>query len=106
RHGIFKAPILQKGTNAMWFANKHDKGVIFPEHFKPFPLVTIALLLTVIENCIDEWGTGIRADIPFTINEYRPTFEAHLKDLKEFDRRTKEYKILDKICSKMYNDRR
>ncbi|KAH7910152.1 hypothetical protein BJ138DRAFT_1114361 [Hygrophoropsis aurantiaca] len=106
RHGIFKAPIFQKATDIMWFANKHNEGVTFPQHFKPFPIVTLALLLTVIENCIDEWATGIRTDIPFTINEYRPSFEAHLKDLKEFDQHTKEFKLLDKICLKLYNNGR
>ncbi|KAH7918951.1 hypothetical protein BV22DRAFT_1023796 [Leucogyrophana mollusca] len=108
RHGIFKAPILQKATNVMWFANKHDEGVTFPEHFKPFPMVTIALLLTAVHatNCIDKWATGIRTDIPFTINEYKSVFEAHIKTLKEFDEHTKEHKLFTKICSRLYNNGR
>ncbi|KIK13354.1 hypothetical protein PISMIDRAFT_36635, partial [Pisolithus microcarpus 441] len=42
----FKAPLIQKIINTMWFANKHDEGIMFPEHFKPFPYPTLALVLT------------------------------------------------------------
>ncbi|KIN95290.1 hypothetical protein M404DRAFT_166116, partial [Pisolithus tinctorius Marx 270] len=58
RRGFLKVPLIQKIINMMWFANKHDEGVKFPEHFKPFPYPVLALILTAIECCIDEWATG------------------------------------------------
>ncbi|KAI6042678.1 hypothetical protein EDC04DRAFT_2563907, partial [Pisolithus marmoratus] len=58
QQGFLKAPLIQKIINTMWFANKHDKGIMFPKHFKPFPYPTLVLVLTAIECCIDEWVTG------------------------------------------------
>ncbi|KAI6028041.1 hypothetical protein BKA83DRAFT_48133, partial [Pisolithus microcarpus] len=49
------APIIQKIINMMWFANKHNDGVLFHNHFKPFPYLALALVLAAIECCIDEW---------------------------------------------------
>ncbi|KAI5980544.1 hypothetical protein EDD15DRAFT_2121324, partial [Pisolithus albus] len=94
RRGFLKAPLIQKIINTMWFANKHDEGVMFPEHFKPFPYPTLALVLTAIECCIDEWATGKRGDIPFTTQEYRPVYEAYLKCLQDFDYATKDVGVL------------
>jgi len=48
RHGFLKVPIIQKVINAMWFANKNDKGIKHHAHFKPFPLPALALVLTAV----------------------------------------------------------
>ncbi|KAI5994418.1 hypothetical protein EDD15DRAFT_2112111, partial [Pisolithus albus] len=70
RRGFLKAPLIQKIVNTMWFTNKHDDGVVYHEYFRPFPYPALALVLTAIECCVDEWVTGTRTDIPFTIQEY------------------------------------
>ncbi|KAI6026904.1 hypothetical protein BKA83DRAFT_109251 [Pisolithus microcarpus] len=102
RCGFLKAPLIQKIVNMMWFANKHDDGVMFPNHFKPFPHPALALVLTGIECCIDEWATGTRMDVAFTIQEYRGMFESHLNCLREFEEATKQYGVLSGICNKIY----
>ena len=56
-----------------------------------------------MECGIDEWGTGVKIDIPFTAANYRPVFDAHLKCLHEFQEATKKHRLLDKICTKLYN---
>ncbi|KAJ7363069.1 hypothetical protein DFH08DRAFT_842006 [Mycena albidolilacea] len=66
KKGLYKAPILQRGANAMWFANRRDEGPSHPEYFSPFPYQGLAAILTATENTIDEWLTGIRTDVPFT----------------------------------------
>ena len=48
RKGLFHNKNIQKVINAMWFANKNDDGITYPEYFKPMPDVTIALVLTVV----------------------------------------------------------
>ncbi|KIK25328.1 hypothetical protein PISMIDRAFT_76682, partial [Pisolithus microcarpus 441] len=58
-HGFLKAPLIQKIVNMMWFTNKDDDSIAFPEHFKLFPHPALALVLTAIECCIDEWATGV-----------------------------------------------
>ncbi|KAI6024873.1 hypothetical protein BKA83DRAFT_4051981 [Pisolithus microcarpus] len=99
---ICVAPLIQKIVNTMWFANKHDDGVMFHKHYKPFPYPALALVLTAIECCIDEWMTGTRTDIPFTIQEYRGTYESHLKCLHAFEDATKDYDVLPAICTRLY----
>ena len=56
-----------------------------------------------MECGIDEWGTGIKTEVPFTAMDYRPMFDAHLKCLREFREATKKHELLDKICLKLYN---
>ncbi|KAI6016278.1 hypothetical protein PISMIDRAFT_77965, partial [Pisolithus microcarpus 441] len=102
RRGFLKAPIIQKIVNTMWFANKHDDGVQFHNHFKPFPYPVLALVLAGIECCIDEWMTGTRTDILFTIQEYRSTYESHLNCLQAFEDATKTYNVLPGICTRLY----
>ncbi|KAI6017028.1 hypothetical protein EDC04DRAFT_2539615, partial [Pisolithus marmoratus] len=45
---FLKVPLIQKIINTMWFANKHDEGIMFPKHFKPFPYPTLMLVLTAV----------------------------------------------------------
>jgi hypothetical protein len=121
RKDLFRNKNIQKVINAMWFVNKQDDGVIYPEYFKPLPDVTIALvfngvrpffyclyhnlllMLLKMECGVDEWGTGIKTDVMFTTMEYRTMFDAHLKCLRNFQEATKKYELLDKICTKLYN---
>jgi hypothetical protein len=48
RKGLYKAQIIQKVVNTMWFANKRDEGVVFSEWFNPITPVTLALVLTAV----------------------------------------------------------
>ncbi|KAK6971928.1 hypothetical protein R3P38DRAFT_2586128, partial [Favolaschia claudopus] len=103
RKGMYKSTAIQKLTNAVFFANRRDEGPTFPEYFNPFPKPAMALILTALHNSIDEWNTGIRADTPFTANEYRDVYEKHLKALNKFDSHTAKYAILPSIQARLYN---
>ncbi|KAJ6564236.1 hypothetical protein B0H19DRAFT_941479 [Mycena capillaripes] len=103
RKGIYRAALIQKSINIMWFANSRDEGVSFPEFFNPITKPGLALVLTAAENLIDECLTGIRNNIPFTANEYRSVCDSHLKALEEFDEQTQPYKILDNILIRLHN---
>ncbi|KAI6013856.1 hypothetical protein EDC04DRAFT_2904439 [Pisolithus marmoratus] len=105
QHRFLKAMLIQKIMNMMWFVNKHDNGIIFPNHFKPFPYPALALVLTAVECCIDEWMTGTWMDIAFTIQEYCNVFDSHLNCLQAFKEATKEVGVLPRICNRMYEVR-
>ncbi|KAI6010161.1 hypothetical protein EDC04DRAFT_2610307 [Pisolithus marmoratus] len=60
---FLKAPLIQKIMNMMWFANKHDDSITFPNHFKPFPYLALALVLTAIHGLPSLSGEGIDVDI-------------------------------------------
>ncbi|KAJ7690981.1 hypothetical protein B0H17DRAFT_1063845 [Mycena rosella] len=103
RKGIYRHPIFQKAVNAMWFANRRDEGPSFPEDFSPFPKEGLAIVLTAIENSIDEWATGIRTDLPFTTTDYRSVYESHIQALQKFEDQTQPHKILDNILVRLHN---
>ncbi|KAI6097093.1 hypothetical protein F5141DRAFT_1011595 [Pisolithus sp. B1] len=105
QRGFLKAPLIQKVINTMWFANKHDDGVLSHKHFKPFPYPALALVLAAIKCCIDEWMMGTWMDILFTIQEYHSTYKSHLKCLQAFEDATKTYNVLPAICSRLYEVR-
>ena len=48
RQGLYKHRIIQKAVNVLFYANKKDKGVLFPQYFRPFPLPGLGLILTVV----------------------------------------------------------
>jgi hypothetical protein len=67
-------------------------------------LCNIMLLMSLQMECgIDEWGTGVKTDVPFTAVDYCPIFDSHFKCLQKFQAATKKYELLDKICTRLYN---
>ncbi|KAG1788033.1 uncharacterized protein HD556DRAFT_1312314 [Suillus plorans] len=97
KKGIYKTELLQLGINIMWFTNRHDEGVIHHKYFNPMPVEVIALVLTTIECCIDEWLQGLKEDIKFMSATYGTVYHGHFCLLQRFDERTAPYKLLDKI---------
>ncbi|KAG1801495.1 uncharacterized protein HD556DRAFT_1438520 [Suillus plorans] len=97
KSGIYKTELLQQGINGMWFLNRSDEGVIYHKYFDPIPIKTIALVLTAIECCVDEWSQGIKEDIKFTSASYGAVYNHHFSSLQHFDERTAPYKLLSKI---------
>ncbi|KAH9970472.1 hypothetical protein BJV74DRAFT_867052 [Russula compacta] len=75
-------PIIQQAINAIWFDNRRCEGVMFPHEFCPMPYEATALVLTVIECCLDEWSGGPWIEAPFTSEHYKETYVEHLTALK------------------------
>ncbi|KAJ6607120.1 hypothetical protein B0H10DRAFT_2073189 [Mycena sp. CBHHK59/15] len=102
--GLYKAKIIQKSVNQMWFNNRRDEGATHPELFGPvFPKPAFALVLTAIECSIDEWATGVKTDVPFTAADYRSVYQEHLKCLDEFEKHTAPRDILGNILTRTHN---
>lgn len=103
KSGIYKTELLQQGINGMWFLNRSDEGVIYHKYFDPIPIKTIALMLTAIECCVDEWSQGIKEDIKFTSAGYGAIYNHHFSSLQRFDERTAPYTLLSKICINLHD---
>ncbi|KAF8193587.1 hypothetical protein K438DRAFT_1828910 [Mycena galopus ATCC 62051] len=104
RKGLYKAGIIQKTTNLMWFGNRRAEGAMNPEMFGPaLPKPTLALVLTAIECGIDEWATGIKTDVPFTSADYRTTYTDHIASLTAFEKRSAPRDILGNILTRLHN---
>ena len=126
RKGIYSNPIIQKAVNKLWFNNKRDEGVIYQDYFNPISIPSIALILTAvgffiffssdklsiyflhrsqIECNIDEWATGIKTDITFYAEEYRPIYDSHVVSLSEFGvySKSRNLDLLGRLQRKLYN---
>ncbi|KIM50687.1 hypothetical protein SCLCIDRAFT_144848, partial [Scleroderma citrinum Foug A] len=108
RQGLYKHHIIQKAVDILFYANKKDKGVLFPEYFSPFPLPGLGLILTVvfichfsIKACLDEWANGVRVDMTFTQPAYEDIYKRHINHLKWFNTQTKEIQILSKLLKQL-----
>ncbi|KAG1730813.1 uncharacterized protein EDB91DRAFT_1085285 [Suillus paluster] len=101
--GLYGSKIIQKAVNTMWFCDKKDEGVLYPEFYKPFPEVGLTLLLTAIESCIDEWSTGAQSNKMFTVDEYQGVLDEHLNNLTDFDEHTKAQGLLPKLLSHLHD---
>jgi hypothetical protein len=95
------------------------KKNVHEENFNPLSIEAVALVLSAvrgfpeyfqhpltyclqIECCIDEWISGIRADIPFSTALYKDVYEDHIRCLERFDKVTSQI-ILPNILVKLYN---
>ncbi|KAF7341054.1 hypothetical protein MSAN_02091400 [Mycena sanguinolenta] len=103
KSGLYKHPIFQCAVNAMWFMNQKDEGPRHPELFSPLPIRALALVLTAVENNIDERLTGIRTDVTFTTNDYHAVYEGHVKSLEQFEAHTMKYKLMEKILKRLHS---
>ncbi|KIJ11287.1 hypothetical protein PAXINDRAFT_84697 [Paxillus involutus ATCC 200175] len=84
-----------------FYKDKRDKGVQYPQYFEPFPEAGMALILTVIEACIDEWSSGEQCDILFNEPIYKPIYQLHLSQLRKFREYTKDHAILPKLLKRL-----
>jgi hypothetical protein len=78
----YRHPIIQKVVNITWFQHTDDIGIIFHEYFAPMPFEAIALVLTVIECCIDEWSTGTYNESTWKEERYKTKHLWHLNTLR------------------------
>ncbi|KAG2108840.1 hypothetical protein BD769DRAFT_1392651 [Suillus cothurnatus] len=67
------------------------------------PIEVIALTLTAIECCIDEWLQGIKEDIKFTAATYGSVYQTHLSSLQHFNECTAPYKLLTRIRENLHD---
>ncbi|KZP22922.1 hypothetical protein FIBSPDRAFT_738198, partial [Athelia psychrophila] len=104
--GLYKSKIIQSSVNQVWFRNKKDEGVKYPEFYRPIPEVGLALILTAIECCIDEWASGTRDAIEFSADEYESKYHAHVSNLDRFEEHTKAYNILPKLLMDLHDNGR
>jgi hypothetical protein len=88
----YRHPIIQKVINVTWFNNRDDVGIVFHEYFTPIPFEVIALVLTVIECCIDEWSTGTRKESMWKEEDYKTKYLSHLDLLRDITSRGPDQK--------------
>lgn len=105
----YRHPVIQKVVNVIWFNDPSSDGIVFHSIFNPVPYEAIALVLAVIECCIDEWSKGSWAEIPFTHEDYKEVYRRHLDALKGLTSqglRSRHCDPLHKLRQDIYNEGR
>ncbi|KAH9963485.1 hypothetical protein BGW80DRAFT_1179878 [Lactifluus volemus] len=105
RTGYLLTPAISDIVNKMWFEDKEDDGIVFSKCFTSdgggIPPQTIALVCTVIENCLDEYQGGAFSEIPFTRSMYRARYEARLEYFEDFSKKTRQASIIPRLCQRI-----
>ncbi|KAN0116036.1 hypothetical protein V8E52_006342 [Russula decolorans] len=97
RHSPYSHPVIQEAINVTLFRSKDDVGVVFHEHFSPMPIPIIALMLTVVQCCIDEWSDGQRKDSNWDEDKLQAVYASHVSSLFNFQAQGLE-KNIDVLC--------
>ena len=107
----------------MWFKNKRDEGIVYPDLFNPISVHSIALILTAVSNSIhdfhvsnnlstlqiecniDEWISSTKMEVTFWADDYRTTYESHVSSLTAFSEysNSKGLDLLGLLQRKLYN---
>ncbi|KAJ7181204.1 hypothetical protein C8R46DRAFT_1028529 [Mycena filopes] len=101
RTGYAKNPIIMEGIRVTWFKNKSGRGVLFVDSFSPISLVTLAIIFTAIEFCIDEYSTGRYQQAVFDEAQNKDRFDVHLKDLTDWA--ALKPSVTDVVRQRMHN---
>ncbi|KAH9852901.1 hypothetical protein C2E23DRAFT_729674, partial [Lenzites betulinus] len=68
-----------------WFADAGAPGVKYAAQFSPIREVTLALIFTTIEYCLDQWMSGhYDKNLTFSEKVYRAKYEQHLLHIREW----------------------
>ncbi|KAJ6545614.1 hypothetical protein B0H19DRAFT_1238375 [Mycena capillaripes] len=84
RKGYAKNPIIINAIRTNWFKNKSGRGVLYVDYFSPISLVTLALIFTAIEFCIEEYSTGRHQQGIFDEAHNKDRYDVHFQDLTDW----------------------
>ncbi|KAJ6618488.1 hypothetical protein B0H10DRAFT_2217620 [Mycena sp. CBHHK59/15] len=84
RTGYAKYDIIIDAMKNNWFKSKTSRGVIYAAFFSPISLVTLVLIFTAIEFCIEEWSTGRHRQAIFDEANNKARYNVHVQDLKDW----------------------
>ncbi|KAI9070348.1 hypothetical protein FKP32DRAFT_1537497, partial [Trametes sanguinea] len=85
RQGFARNPIIMGVIKEHWFTSADAPGVKYPAQFSPLREVTLALLFTTIEYCLDQWATGLwDKGLTFSNKVYHDRYKQHLTHIQEW----------------------
>ncbi|KAJ7763972.1 hypothetical protein DFH07DRAFT_956247 [Mycena maculata] len=76
--------IIVESMRAIWLKGKGSCGILYEKYFSPISLVTLALIFTAVEFCIEEYSTGRFQQGTFDEVLNKERYEVHLEDLTEW----------------------
>ncbi|KAH9847642.1 hypothetical protein C2E23DRAFT_741233 [Lenzites betulinus] len=77
--------IITTVIKEQWFADMAGPGIKYAAQFSPIREVTLALIFTTIEYCLDQWATGhYDKNVTFSDKVYRAKYQRHLLHVHEW----------------------
>ncbi|KAN0105378.1 hypothetical protein V8E52_011087 [Russula decolorans] len=98
--GFAENAIIKKVLREAFFRRKDDRGITHANSFSPIPLALIALILTAVEHCIEEWSTGTLVKANFEESTAAPLYDAHLEKLRNWHELNPT--VVDKILETLF----
>ncbi|KAI0666770.1 hypothetical protein C8Q78DRAFT_983464 [Trametes maxima] len=94
--------IILDAIKAEWFADANAPGIRYPSQFSPLRDVTIALLFTMVEYCLDRWANGcLNKSLTFTQKAYEGKYLEHLARVRDWVKLAPE--SAQTICQRIYD---
>ncbi|KAJ7762800.1 hypothetical protein DFH07DRAFT_956706 [Mycena maculata] len=84
RQGYAENKILPAIRQLTIFHKKDSLGAIFPSYFDPLPLALIALEITTLKFCAQEWSTGSFIQASFREKDVGARYLVHLADAERW----------------------
>ncbi|KAK0232091.1 hypothetical protein EDD85DRAFT_792985 [Armillaria nabsnona] len=79
----FENKIIFRAICVSWFKNQKAPGIRYSDDYDPIKLESLALVMTILENCIEEWSGGKYVPRPLDEDVQCPRYLAHLADVKK-----------------------
>ncbi|KAI0640991.1 hypothetical protein C8Q79DRAFT_920521, partial [Trametes meyenii] len=78
--------IILKAIKETWFADPSLAPAIkYASQFSPIRDVTLALLFTAVEHCLDQWAEGsLNKNLMFTQKAYETKYNIHLQHVRDW----------------------
>ncbi|KAF8594019.1 hypothetical protein BDV93DRAFT_581280 [Ceratobasidium sp. AG-I] len=80
----YEHPAFVTAVCEAFFWTNDSFAVQFPERFERVSLPAIAFVLTMMQECIEEWQTGRYNPRELSCSKQRPIFDAHLRGLYNY----------------------
>ncbi|PBK83048.1 hypothetical protein ARMGADRAFT_1089801 [Armillaria gallica] len=94
----YEHKIIFSSICTAWFKNTKDFRVKYSDYFDPILNVSLALVLTAIEFCLEEWSTGSYIQGTLNESEDKGHYMNFLKDVKDWT--SANMKVTTNICKK------
>ncbi|OSD03871.1 hypothetical protein PYCCODRAFT_1476789 [Trametes coccinea BRFM310] len=87
RRGFAHNTVILTVLKDHWFGSADAPGIKYMDQFSPVREVTLALMFTTIEYCIDQWATGIwDKTLIFSNKIYHSKYKQHLQHIQDWGR--------------------
>ncbi|KAG9086234.1 hypothetical protein FRC06_003208 [Ceratobasidium sp. 370] len=84
--GQYEHPEFIRAIGAGLFWDSEAIGLAYRDNFEPVPMPAAALILTMMQACIEEWTLGYYKPTELNVDKQKVHFESHLLGLYEYER--------------------